>query len=214
MIKCKSTSCGVAQKDVIGMCEWLPFARPCLIGPKTHSHCTLNSPIFFIALLVLLAWFGGCVFCRKKKEQGSVNSQPDSQAESPRDEPDEEATAPESLETRAAAKTKAAETVERPGFTRKLSSFLFGEQEEAPKEEEATAPLAEQPPTRHAEPDPIAPKAKEMHQRMAGWYNDAPEAAALRAAWGEYPGTPDALQAWPGFVQVTNAFLDAKLDEA
>ena len=48
-----------------------------------------------------------------------------------------------------------------------------------------------------------------MHQRMAGWYNDAPEAAALRSAWGEYPGTPDALQAWPGFVQVTNAFLDA-----
>ena len=39
---------------------------------------------------------------------------------------------------------------------------------------------------------------------MAGWYNDAPEAAALRAAWGEYPGTPDALQAWPGFVQVTS----------
>jgi hypothetical protein len=48
-----------------------------------------------------------------------------------------------------------------------------------------------------------------MHQRMAGWYNDAPEAAALRAAWGEYPGTSDAVQAWPGFVKVTNAFLDA-----
>ena len=65
-----------------------------------------------------------------------------------------------------------------------------------------------------AEPEPTEPNAEEMHQRMAGWYNDAPEAAALRAAWGEYPGTPGALQAWPGFVQVTNAFLDAKLDEA
>ena len=48
-----------------------------------------------------------------------------------------------------------------------------------------------------------------MHQRMGCWYTFAPEAAALRAAWGEYPGTPDTLQAWPGFVQVTNAFLDA-----
>ena len=47
---------------------------------------------------------------------------------------------------------------------------------------------------------------------MGCWYTFAPEAAALRAAWGEYPGTSDALQAWPGFVQVTNAFLDAKLD--
>ena len=97
-------------------------------------------------------------------------------------------------------------------FTKKLSSFLFGEQEEASQEVEATAPSAEQPPARSTEPDPVVPKAKEMHQRMAGWYNDAPEAATLRAAWGEYPGTPDALQAWPGFVQVTNAFLDAKLD--
>ena len=154
----------------------------------------------------------------------SVELPPDSPAESPRDEPDEEATAPESLETRAAAKAEAAETVERPGFTRKLSSFLFGEREEAalPVFAEAEGEATEQPPPppparrwfSEAEPEPTEPKAEEMHQRMAGWYNDAPEAAALRAAWGEYPGTSDALQAWPGFVQVTNAFLDAKLDEA
>jgi len=153
-----------------------------------------------------------------------VELPPDSPAESPRDEPDEEATAPESLETRAAAKAEAAESVERPGFTRKLSSFLFGEREEAalPVFAEAEGEATEQPPPppparrwfSEAEPEPTEPKAEEMHQRMAGWYNDAPEAAALRAAWGEYPGTSDALQAWPGFVQVTNAFLDAKLDEA
>ena len=153
-----------------------------------------------------------------------VELPPDSPAESPREDPDEEATAPESLETRAAAKAKAAETVERPGFTRKLSSFLFGEREEAalPVFAEAEGEATEQPPPppparrwfSEAEPEPTEPKAEEMHQRMAGWYNDAPEAAALRAAWGEYPGTSDALQAWPGFVQVTNAFLDAKLDEA
>ena len=103
--------------------------------------------------------------------------------------------------------------------------------EEAPKEgEEATTlpvfaeaeeEATEQPPPpparrwySEAEPEPTEPNAEEMHQRMAGWYNDAPEAAALRAAWGEYPETPDALQAWPGFVQVTNAFLDAKPEEA
>ena len=87
---------------------------------------------------------------------------------------------------------------------------------------EAEGEAIEQPPPppparrwfSEAEPEPTEPNAEEMHQRMAGWYNGAPEAAALRAAWGEYPGTPDALQAWPGFVQVTNAFLDAKLDEA
>ena len=114
-----------------------------------------------------------------------------------------------------------------------------GPTEEAPKEEEETATLpvfaeaeeeapTEQPPPpparrwfSRAEPEPAdpeptepepakpEPKAEEMHQRMADWYNNAPEAAALRAAWGEYPETPDALQAWPGFVAVTNAFLDA-----
>ena len=49
-----------------------------------------------------------------------------------------------------------------------------------------------------------------MYHRMADWYN-SPECDALRAAWGPYPATPAALQAWPGFVTVTNAFLD---DEA
>ena len=42
---------------------------------------------------------------------------------------------------------------------------------------------------------------------MAGWYN-SPECDALRAAWGAYPASPETLEAWPGFVQVTNAFLD------
>jgi len=30
----------------------------------------------------------------------------------------------------------------------------------------------------------------------------------LRSTWGAFPG-PDEFQAWPGFVAVTNAFLDA-----
>ena len=37
-----------------------------------------------------------------------------------------------------------------------------------------------------------------MYHRMAEWY-DRPEHDALRAAWGAYPATPGALQAWPGF---------------
>ena len=47
-----------------------------------------------------------------------------------------------------------------------------------------------------------------MYHRMADWYN-RPECDALRATWGAYPATPGALQAWPGFVAVTNAFLDS-----
>ena len=49
--------------------------------------------------------------------------------------------------------------------------------------------------------------ATEVYHRMHEWY-DSPECDALRAAWGPYPATPGALQAWPGFVRVTNAFLD------
>ena len=47
-----------------------------------------------------------------------------------------------------------------------------------------------------------------IYHRMADWYN-SPECDALRAAWGAYPATPGALQSWPGFVAVTNAFLDS-----
>ena len=65
----------------------------------------------------------------KADEPSGANPEPTQL--SPREDatPPKEATGPESLETRAAAKAKAAETAERPGFTRKLSSFLFGEQE-------------------------------------------------------------------------------------
>ena len=109
-----------------------------------------------------------------------------------------EATAPESLETRAqaAAKAKAAETVERPGFARKLSSFLFGEQEEEPTAlavaEAEEAPSAEQPPpppARRTEPEPTAPKAEEMYNQIAAWY-DEPENAALRRQDGARIRTP------------------------
>ena len=48
----------------------------------------------------------------------------------------------------------------------------------------------------------------EVYHRMHEWYK-RPECDALRAAWGAYPATPGALQAWPGFVAVTNAFLDS-----
>ena len=47
----------------------------------------------------------------------------------------------------------------------------------------------------------------EVYHRMHEWYH-SPERDALRAVWGAYPAAPGALQAWPGFVAVTNAFLD------
>ena len=50
------------------------------------------------------------------------------------------------------------------------------------------------------------PKAEETYNQIAAWYHE-PENAALRATWGAYPD-PDDFQTWPGFVAVTNAFLD------
>ena len=73
---------------------------------------------------------------QSKMESRRTSSRPDSPAESPRDEPDEEATA---------EKTEVEESVEPSSFS-KLTSFLFGEREEAPteeapkEEEEAAAP--------------------------------------------------------------------------
>ncbi|CAH0364586.1 unnamed protein product [Pelagomonas calceolata] len=97
------------------------------------------------------------------------------------------------------------------------------EEATTPKEEEATIPVAPEgeeasteqlppPPPRRwfsraePEPEPAAPKAEEMYNRIAAWYHE-PENGALRATWGAYPD-PGEFQTWPGFVAVTNAFLD------
>ena len=62
--KCESTSCGVAQKDVIGICE-----SPCLISTE-HGICIINSPtLIMIILTVLLAGAGAYVRCKKKKDE-------------------------------------------------------------------------------------------------------------------------------------------------
>ena len=76
----------------------------------------------------------------------------------------------------------------------------------APEGEEASTEQPPPPPTRRTEPEPAASKSEEMYNQIAAWYN-APENAALRATWGAYP-EPDEFQTWPGFVAVTNAFLD------
>ena len=92
----------------------------------------------------------------------------------------------------------------------KLSSFLFGEQEEEPTALAVAAaeeaPSAEQPPPPPTPAQPAAPKAQEMYNQIATWYNE-PENAALRASWGAFPD-PEDFQTWPGFVAVTNAYLD------
>ena len=62
---------------------------------------------------------------------------------------------------------------------------------------------AEQP------PHPPATEKNKMYYRIGDWYNESPECGDFRAAWGAYP-KPEEFQAWPGFVQVTNAFLDGE----
>ena len=46
-----------------------------------------------------------------------------------------------------------------------------------------------------------------MYNQIAAWYKK-PGNAGLRARWGPFP-EPEEFQTWPGFVRVTNAFLDA-----
>ena len=41
---------------------------------------------------------------------------------------------------------------------------------------------------------------------MVEWYEGQ---VALRQRWGPFPTRPELLEAWPGFVPVTNAFADA-----
>ena len=56
--------------------------------------------------------------------------------------------------------------------------------------------------------DQGANKLHEVHDEMARWYQ-APQQAALHQTFGPFP-PPDRFEAWPGFVPVTNAFMDAE----
>ena len=217
--QCASTSCGVVRGtfDANGEVVCLPAKK------EEKEESPVAVIVGTIAAVVLLLAVGGFWFYRRRKasmvdkadELSGASSPPKSNPEPTELSPPEEATSPkeatgpESLEARAAAKAKAAETVERAGFARKLSSFLFGEQEEEPTAlavaEAEEAPSAEQPPP-PTPAEPTAPKAEGMYNRIATWYNE-PKNAALRARWGAYP-EPEEFQTWSGFVAVTNAFLD------
>jgi hypothetical protein len=235
---CAMTSCGIIQ----GTC--VPTPAPTTTRAPTpapsRSSSSSGGDDGVIALIagataaaaLLLAVGAFFWFYRRRKastmekadELSGANPEP-SELSAPEEATiSKVATSPESLETRAAAKAEGAETVELSSFsTKKLTSFLFGEQEEALMEEEATIPVAPEgeeasteqlppPPPRRwfsraePEPEPAAPKAEDMYNRIAAWYNE-PENAALRARCGAYPER-DAFQTWPGFVAVTNAFLD------
>ena len=54
---------------------------------------------------------------------------------------------------------------------------------------------------------------QDVHGRMIDWY-EAPAQAALRRRWGPFPTRPEELEAWPGFVAVTNAFMDVSTGPA
>ena len=228
---CASTSCGVVpcptkkedkeEQDAIGVIAGVAALVLLVIGAFYYVHQRKEEDETYITAARRLLFFRIC--CKDKMEACSVTSLPsDSPAKLPRDEPDEEEATAE--------KTKVEESVELPSFSKKLTSFLFGEREEAPteeapkeEEEAATLPVVaeteeeatEQPPPpppakrwfSREETEPAAPRAEEMHQRMAAWYN-GPKNAALRSTWGAFP-EPDEFQTWPGFVAVTNAFLDA-----
>ena len=74
-----------------------------------------------------------------------------------------------------------------------VSCFFYGRS----KEKNSPSP----PPTTT---DPT--KLHEVHGRMVGWYEGQ---VALRQRWGPFPTRPELLEAWPGFIPVTNAFADA-----
>ena len=48
---------------------------------------------------------------------------------------------------------------------------------------------------------------------MVGWY-EAPAQAELRRRWGPFPLRPEELEKWPGFVPVTNVFMDVSTGPA
>ena len=141
-------------------------------SPKT---CTSGCLVSLCAgVLAAVGAIGIVVRAIAVTKQRQASAKPSDSVETPPTPPPDPETEPEP-------------EAEEPGFVRKLSSFLFGEEEPV---------------------EGVVVDEKEMYNRIAAWY-DKPENAGLRARWGPYPKLEE-FQAWPGFVRVTNAFLDAE----
>ncbi|CAH0369523.1 unnamed protein product [Pelagomonas calceolata] len=185
-------------------------------GSFGHRGCDLSLYGGLVAMVVGMAFAAYEAYFNREELRGTDVKEPDdvdekvktSEAKSADLAPLTPTTAfLKSLETRRPAKPETeAEPepeadAEEPGFVGKLSSFLFGEQEPVAESEGVVVSI---------EPKAEGPAdEKETYNRIADWY-DKPENAALRATWGPYPKLEE-FQAWPGFVQVTNAFLDAEV---
>jgi len=107
-----------------------------------------------------------------------------------------------------AAETMAEEAPQPPDGWAARSLQLFASWRPSPRQPEDSLEGAAGGSAETMAEVPAGADAGQMYHRMKGWYNEAPESAALRTAWGAYPTTPRALEAWPGFVTVTNAYLD------
>jgi len=181
---CESTSCGVIQ----GTCAPTPApttTRAPTPGPARSSSSSGSGAIALIAgaaavaAALLLAVGALCLYRRHKASTMDKADEPSRTNLEPTELPPlDEATLPNEEEATISV---------------------------APEAEEASTEQPPPPPARRTEPEPAA-KAEEMYNQIAAWYNE-PETAALRATWGAYP-EPEDFQTWPGFVAVTNAFLD------
>ncbi len=155
---CRSTSCGVSQRDAIGICEWLPSARPCLIG--TRNQCYITSGTLIIAIvLVLLA--GLCFYHRRKasmmdkadepsgslpKSNPEPTEMPPAEDATPSKEEEATAVAPEAeespQETLAEEPPPQENPVEEPPPPPAKKSWWFGRAEPEPEEAERPPPLS------------------------------------------------------------------------
>jgi len=195
--RCASTSCGVTQRDENGLCIW-PTPRPTYIPSRSPTQAPVPrdtssssggadagpaGPIIgAVAGALLLLAIGALWFYRRRK----------------------------------GSETKPSDAVDLP--PKPLEPLKARPEEEAtvlsvaPEAEQALPEQLPPPPAKgwfaapEPESAPAAPAAEEMYYRIAAWYNSA-ECDALRDAWGAYP-EPGEFQTWPGFVTVTNAFLD------
>ena len=178
---CEATSCGVARGTL--------DANGVVVCQSNKKNEKEQTPVAVIACVAaaaaLLLAIGAFYYYRRRKA-------------SMMDKADEPSGAnPEPTELSA--------PVVAISIKEQLATILI-----APEAEEAATEQPPPPPPRRwfsrAEHEAAALKAEEMYNQIATWYNQ-PENAALRATWGAYP-EPEDFQTWPGFVTVTDAFLD------
>ena len=183
------------------------------INPSIEADAKTEAKVMLVASMAAAAAKkrsnkpGGDASDREKEVATLFNSVTVSKSESAEEKPERDGPSTDKAGEEPPRIAASVEPEERKPSAEPLSIGALAAAAALKKKSAAGSAPEEKKSEADAKTEAKAPKAEATYSRMKDWYNE-PQNAALRSTWGAFPA-PEEFQTWPGFVAVTNAFLDA-----